>query len=67
MVLALAALAAAVWAITAIVGGATPWLYLGIVGISLVAFLYLVLLSMGILYRVDRLNRDVERRVKLFE
>lgn len=63
----MASLAVTVWAIGEIVDGLSPFLYGGLSIAGLGVFLFSVLLTMGMIYRVDRLNRDVDRRVRWFE
>ncbi len=67
LVSGMACLAVVVWALGAALSGGALWLYLPLAGIAFVVFLFLALLAMGIVYRVDRLRGDVARRVRLFE
>lgn len=63
----MASLALTVGAIGEIVNGLNPYLYGFLAVAGLGVFLFSVLLTMGMIYRVDRLNRDVDRRVRWFE
>ncbi len=65
--LGMACLAIMVWSLGEYLSGGSLWIYLPLAGVTFVIFLFITLLAMGIVYRVDRLRGDVVRRVRMFE
>ncbi|MCL4324507.1 MAG: hypothetical protein M1144_03485 [Candidatus Thermoplasmatota archaeon] len=67
LIAGMACLALLVWSLGAVLSGGTIWIFLPIAGAAFVGFLFLALLAMGIVYRVDRLRGEVTHRVRMFE
>lgn len=67
LVLGMAALAIGVWSLTDLIGGGTAYIYAPVAVLSFGAFIFVALLAMGIVYRLDRLAGTANRRIDMFE
>lgn len=65
--LGIALVAMAVWALGFGLGGGS-WVLAGVVAFAgFAGFVFVLLLTMGLVYRVDRMRGELTRRIDLFE
>lgn len=67
LLLGMGSLAGFVWSLGALLSGGPAYVYGPVAAAALVAFVFVALLAMGIVYRVDRLTGRVNRRIRMFE
>lgn len=55
------------WALTNLFSGGYWWMWVPVGLVGLAGMIFCMLLTLGILYRVDRLRGNLVRRIKMFE